>query len=152
MTLFALGGMFAGALAAPAANVESSLVQKRDNNTQAADVLVDLYANVQVYTGTINSTTAALNADSTAADNATASAIVNDAVANITAAVNVAIPNINALAKRALIERQSVDPTAIGALLSNILLDISGALNNVIATLGLSMFPLPSHTCLQPLT
>ena len=86
-----------------------------------------------------DATTASLNSVSTAADNATAAASIQSAISSITDAVTASTAQVHDLhhGKRSLLERQA-SANALAGIVTTLLLDISGALNNVIATLGLS--------------
>jgi len=155
-TLFALGGLFASSIASPIAS--SADIEKRQTGPTAALVLLDdLFATIQTYTGTINSTVAGINSESTAAEKASASAIVNQAVSGITASVAnsaVSAGSLSAVKARALQGRQATSTTAIAAAIEMILLELSGTLNGVIAALGLTSllgFLTPLTTALSQL-
>ena len=75
-----------------------------------------------------------LNADSTAADNATAATSIQSDINAITAAVTSATTQVQGIS---LVKRQT-DVNSLASLVENLLLDVSGALNNVITDLGLS--------------
>jgi len=78
-----------------------------------------------------------LNSASTAEQNATAAADYRSHVTAITNAVNAAQAKVAQLEPASrLMARQT--STALASLVENLLLDISGALDNIIGTLGLS--------------
>jgi len=85
----------------------------------------------------LDSTTASLNADSTTADNTTAGESIKTAIDGINSAVVAATSKVQGLASRSLDKRQT-DTTELATLVEDLLLDIGGALDNVIATLGLT--------------
>ena len=136
LSLLALPALFVGSLAAPAP-AEVGL-QKRQISS-AYTIVSNLYDAVQQYTGAINETAAGLNADSTAADNATAAASFISNVEAITALVTSATTEVDGLAPETstkLAKRQT--GATLAALVTSLLLEIGGALNGIIATLGLS--------------
>ena len=97
-----------------------------------------------------DSTAASLTADSSATDNVTAADTFTSAIASINTLVVDATSSVEALAdtdsttKRALANalagRQAdpADPTGLAGELAAVIEEIGGALNNIIATLGLS--------------
>jgi hypothetical protein len=86
----------------------------------------------------VDATAASLSSHSTATDNATAAAAFQSAIAGITSAVTDTTASVTKLsAKRHILARQT-DHGALATLVVNLLLEISGALNSIIATLGLS--------------
>ena len=84
----------------------------------------------------IDATTASIDSGSTAAENATAEANIKSAIASINSAIVSANTQVMALSKKSLDKRQ--DTTELATLVEDLILDISGALNNVIAQFGLS--------------
>ena len=139
--LFSFLSLFIGAFAAPAQ------VEKRADPTA---LITALYGQVQAQTAIINSTTAGLNSASTAADNATATTTIYAALSAINSAVVSTTSEVNALgaSKRAIFARQD-ETTALATLVEDLVLDISGALNNIISTLGLSKFSFNTRTILD---
>lgn len=129
---------FASAAVIPAEKRE--VVEKRAPDLATAIGIVQtLYENVKVYTGSINSTTADLPANPSVVESAAAAAKVNDAVSQITTLINAAIAEINTSSKEkrdVIVTRQA--PTDLAGVITNLLIEISSALNNVIASLGLS--------------
>jgi len=77
-----------------------------------------------------------LSASSSAADNDTAAATFRTNVESITSAVHAAQAKVAALPVSKLVRRQT--STALASLVEDLLLEVSGALNNIISTLGLS--------------
>jgi len=153
-TLFTLGGLAATAIASPVAAPNTGIAKR--SNTDALNILDNLFTTIQGYTGTINSTTAGLTSQSTAADNATASHTVNTAVSDITTAINSAIADVKTLStrKRGVVARQDASPTDIALVIEEILEELSGTLNNVISALGLTSllgFTTPLTTALSGL-
>lgn len=67
---------------------------------------------------------------------------MQSAVVSMTSAINDAASQVSALAKgkRSLEARQATTATALANLVTNLLLEVGGALNNVITTLGLRKF------------
>ena len=85
----------------------------------------------------LDATTATLNSASTAAENATAAASVQSAILSITDAITAATSQVDGIhIKRAADKKVSATADAVAGPLVNLLLDISGALDNAIATLG----------------
>ncbi|GAB7348052.1 hypothetical protein MBLNU459_g6087t1 [Dothideomycetes sp. NU459] len=137
----ALVGLSAHALSIPSI---SNGIEKRQTDS-AYEIVSSLYTSVQQYTAVINSTAASLSSSSTAADNATAAIAYQEAVGNITALVQAATTQVDALDSTSLkrssaseLASRQVTADALATLVENLLLDISGALNNIIATLGLT--------------
>lgn len=75
---------------------------------------------------------------------------MQSAVVSMTSAINDAASQVSALAKgkRSLEARQTTTAIALANLVTNLLLEVGGALNNVIATLGLRKF----QHCFGPYT
>jgi len=124
-------------------DVAPAPIEKRTVDLSTAISIVStLFADVKEYTGSINATTAGLPETPSIVESAAAAAAVNDAVTQITLLINGAIAEINGATRKdkrdVIVARQS--PNALALLIVNLLLDISGALNNVIAALGLSAF------------
>ncbi|KAI9811240.1 MAG: hypothetical protein M1827_005572 [Pycnora praestabilis] len=141
-SLIALSGFFAGVFSAP--TVEVAGIEKRQTSS-AISIVSSLYATVQQHTGAINSTTSTLTSSSSAAEKAAAQASIQSAISSITTAVQGSTSQIHTLAKSnkrdvstGLEVRQAADTNELAALVEDLLLDISGALNNIIATLGLT--------------
>ena len=74
---------------------------------------------------------------STPAEKATASSAIQKNIGSITAAVKSSTTQVKGLSK---VKRQAPDANALAGIVANILLDIGGALNEVIADLGLSAY------------
>lgn len=93
-------------------------------------------------TTVLDSTAAGVSFSSTDAEKAAAGDTITQALASINTAVVAATAQVDALpaVKRslALISRQATNPTALATLVENLLIEISSALNNVIASFGLS--------------
>lgn len=134
-SVLALPALFLTSLAAPTA-INDVALEKRQI-ADATSIVEKLYADVQQYTGAINATAAGLNADSSVLDNTTAAASFITNVNAITALVTAATAETNLLAPAGSVARRQTD-TALAALVENLLLEISGALNGIVATLGLS--------------
>jgi uncharacterized protein (DUF2342 family) len=143
------------ALSAPTVEVE-----KRASIDQATAIVTDLYAQIQAYTGAISkhcspslyvnkesvhetnpydtdATTAGISPASSIVDKAAAEAKVASSFTDITNAVIAATSKVVALPKRSLEARQTT-PGNLATIVAMLLAEIFGALNNVIATLGLS--------------
>lgn len=115
------------------------LEKRAPSLVESIAIVQDLYEKVKVYTGSINSTTSGLGDSPSVVESAAAAAKVNDAVGQITLLVNSAIAEINGASKvkrDIIVARQA--PTDLAGVIVNLLIEISSALNNVIATLGLS--------------
>ncbi|KAL6715419.1 hypothetical protein ACLMJK_006380 [Lecanora helva] len=125
----------------------------------AALAIVDkLFTDVTQYTAVINSTAASLSADSSATDKATAGDTFTSAIASINTLVVDATTSIKALPdspekKRALagLVKRQADPTGLAAELALLIEEIGGALNNIIATLGLTNRTAATLSFLGPL-
>jgi len=139
-TLLSTIGLFGLAIAAPVAEPEASvaLESRQSAEAQAYTIVDNLYTEIKQYTGAINTTAAGINADSTAADNATAAATFITNVKAITTAVDLAKVKTDALPLTSIVKRQT--DAALAALLEGLLTEVSGALNNIVASLGLSKF------------
>ena len=87
-----------------------------------------------------DSTAASFPSNPTTADNATASAAFTSAITSINTLVVTATSDVKGLSKRetAIVERQAAPTGSLPAQLALIIEEIGGALNNIIATLGLS--------------
>jgi septal ring factor EnvC (AmiA/AmiB activator) len=143
--------ILSAALSACFMTVSSSPIEVVDRSIEARQAdeaysIVDsLYTEIQQYTGAINATAASLNSESSLADNTTAAADYRTNVEAITAAVNAAKEKTDALSPESKLLRRQTD-AALAALIENLLLEVSGALNNIIATLGLSKYLNPLRT------
>jgi len=139
ISLFALAGLFASSIVA--SPLSTVAVEKRQSDA-ALSIVTGLLTTIQGFDATINSTTAGISSDSTDDEKAAASTTVNSQVSSITDAINSAIVSVQAIpttTKRGdLAVRQSASPTAIALAIESILLDLSGTLNGVIASLGLT--------------
>ena len=121
-----------------ALGVFSAPTLEKRQSSAAAGALSSLFTDITTYTGSINSTAAGINADSTAADNSTAQSSFASDITSISDAINAAIPTIEALPS----ETGSTDSTnAVAAGYAQIFEEINGALNNIDAT-GLGMLGL----------
>ena len=89
-----------------------------------------------------DTTTASIHSSSSAAENATAEAHIKTAIASINSAIVSANSQVKALSRKSFDKRQG--STELATLVENLILDISGALNNVIAQFGLSTLPIDS--------
>jgi isopropylmalate/homocitrate/citramalate synthase len=139
ISLLALPALFLPALAAPApgAVVEADTAAlERRQISSAYSIVSDLYTEIQQYTGSINSTADSLSATSTQHEKNVAAKSYRQNIKSITAAVKSAKKQTDKLSPATLAKRQT--DTALAELVENLLLEISGALNNIIATLGLS--------------
>ena len=134
-SILVLPALFLTTFAAPTAINEVPLEKRQI--ADATSIVEKLYADVQSYTGAINATAAGLNADSSVVDNSTAAASFITNVNAITALVTAATAQTDLLAPVGSLARRQTD-TALAALVENLLLEISGALNGIVATLGLS--------------
>ncbi|KAI4212285.1 MAG: hypothetical protein LQ351_004998 [Letrouitia transgressa] len=138
VSLLALASSFTTVISTPLA--EPATLAKR---VDPESLVTSLFATVQSHTKIINSTTDTLSPSSSAEEKAAAGEIFTAQLAAINAAV---VDATNSLSKRSfdLEERQLPNPAALAGLVVNLLLDISGALNNIIADLGLSKCLIPS--------
>jgi len=144
-TLLSTIGLFGLAIAAPAANADNSvaLETRQSKEAQAYTIVENLYTDIKQYTGAINATVATIHSSSTAAQNATARASLKTDITKMTALVNAAKAKTTALETSAKSKRQT--DAALAALLEGLLTEISGALNGIVATLGLSKCTCPSQ-------
>ncbi|KAL8846672.1 MAG: hypothetical protein Q9221_008258 [Calogaya cf. arnoldii] len=152
LTTLALASSFiTPSFAAPTA--ENALVERQTPTDAPAALAIvqQLYVDVKQYTAVINSTAADLSKKNKPADKAKAARTFTSAIASINALVVETTADIKALAsspvtKRALessvaLEKRQInpaDPTGLATTLTLILLEIGGALNNIIAILGLT--------------
>ncbi|TKA83757.1 hypothetical protein B0A55_00067 [Friedmanniomyces simplex] len=133
-SILALPALFASTLAAPTA-VANAAVEKRQS-ADAYAIVDSLYTNIQQYTGAINETAAGITSDSTAAQNATAAASFITNIEAITTAVDAATAQVSLLPAASVARRQT--EAALASLVENLLLEVSGALNGIVGTLGLT--------------
>lgn len=123
---------------APAAIEEAQPAALEPRQLSSAYTIVsDLFTEIQQYTGAINDTAASLDASSTTHEKKVAAKSYRTNIKAITAAVKAAKKQTDALEPASLKKRQT--DAALAALVAQLLEEISGALNNIIATLGLSM-------------
>ncbi|KAI4188459.1 MAG: hypothetical protein L6R41_002138 [Letrouitia leprolyta] len=151
LTSLALAGsLISPSIAAPTPD-NALVVRQTPADAPAAFAIVSqLYTDIKQYTAVINSTAASLTPDSSLEDKAAAGEKFTSAIASINTLVVDATTSIKALpdtpaTKRALeaitpiSKRQVVDdPTGLAGELVLILLEVGGALNNIIAILGLT--------------
>ncbi|KAI4169598.1 MAG: hypothetical protein LQ346_008952 [Caloplaca aetnensis] len=161
LTTWALAGSFiAPSFAAPAA--DKALVERQGPSDAPAALAFaqQLYVDIKQYTAIINSTASALTKKKDPASKAKAGktftaaiASINNLVVQTTTSIE-SLPGSPAVVTRraplessngnnnALEERQlnPLDPTGLATTLTLILLEVGGALNNIIAILGLSKF------------
>jgi len=137
VSLVAFAGLFTGVFSRPTADAAEVDLVKRAGDP--SPLIQSLYTTVQGHTATINSAAASLNSASTAEQNSTAASTIKSEIAAINSAVVSTTSQVKTLsAARALEIRQTANTTEIATLIEELLLDISGSLNNVIATLGLT--------------
>ena len=159
VSFLALASAFVGVFSAPTSDVglvERELLE-RELVERAADptaLMHSLYSTVQGYTAQISmhstlvsssiltdhhldSTAAGINAQSSPLDKAKASFVIQQHINSIAIAVEQSTTQVKTISHA---KRQAPDPAAIAALVETILLDISGALNKVIAALGLCKY------------
>lgn len=133
--------LFTTTFAAPAPTaieeVNTAALQPRQL-ADAYSIVSDLFVEIQQYTGAINDTAASLDSSSTAHEKKVAAKSYRTNIRAITAAVKAAKKQTDTLEPAALSKRQT--DTALANLVAELLEEVSGALNNVIATLGLSKY------------
>jgi len=114
-------------------------VEKRAASS-AMSIVTGLYSDIKQYTGAINSTTAGLSKNPSAAEKAAATKKIKANVKKMTHLVTDATSDVKELSSKekrdAIVPRQSA--TNLANEIVTLLTEISGALNNVLATLGLS--------------
>ncbi|KAL8961366.1 MAG: hypothetical protein Q9193_002068, partial [Seirophora villosa] len=158
LTTLALASSFiAPSFTAPTSDINALVERQSPADAPAALAIVQkLYVDVKQYTAVINSTAAALSKANTPVDQVKAGRTFTAAIASINALVvdsTASVKSIpsSATEKRAL-ELSSVDeedalakrqlnpadPTGLATAVTLILLEVGGALNNIIAVLGLS--------------
>lgn len=150
LSTLALASSFLSPTIAAPTPENALVVRQSPSDAPAAFAIVSqLYSDIKQYTAVINSTAAAYP-DASPEDQAAASATFTSAIASINTLVVEATSSIKALpdtpaTKRALevitaiSKRQVVDdPTGLAGELVLILLEVGGALNNIIAILGLT--------------
>ncbi|GME36063.1 Nonaspanin (TM9SF) [Neofusicoccum parvum] len=130
---FALSSLFVGSIAAPVAD-------KRQDVGSVLSIVTGLYSEVQQYTSVINSTASNIGPLSTLAQNQTAATEYQNQVSQLTTLVQGSVTKVTALAGQTGaggLTTRAVDADAVAGILSNVLLEVNGALNNVNGTLGL---------------
>lgn len=139
ITLLALPALILPSLAAPApatvGEVETAL--ERRQLSDAYSIVESLYSEIQQYTGAINETSSSLSADSTQHEKNVAAKSYRQNIKSITAAVKSAKKQVDTLEPASKRVKRQTD-AALATLVSDLLLEISGALNNIIGTLGLT--------------
>ncbi|KAL8825091.1 MAG: hypothetical protein Q9191_004625 [Dirinaria sp. TL-2023a] len=135
-SLLTLAGVLATGLAAPAPEPALERRLGPADEPAASARVSTLYADIKQYTAVINSTSASLGKAPTDAQKAAANPVYKSAIASINSLVAATTSDIKsgALAKRQL-------PPPLGSLaaeLALILAEIGGALNTIIASLGLA--------------
>ncbi|KAI9748672.1 MAG: NEDD8-conjugating protein ubc12 [Chaenotheca gracillima] len=129
-------GLSVGVLAAPTEVTRS--VEKRAPIDDAYSLLSGLLSEIKTHTGAINETAESVSPTSSAEDKSAAVASAGKEITAITNAVTSVTTQVKAIQPAALAERQTaVTPEALALIVQEILVEISGALNNIIATLGL---------------
>jgi len=135
-TLLPLAGLFISAFAAPAPLAASVEVVEKRQTSEAYSIVSSLFTEVHEYTGAINTTSASLDSSSTKKEKKQAAVSYRTNIKAITAAVKAAKKQVKALETSDVEKRQT--SAALAALVAGLIEDISGALNNIIATLGLT--------------
>ncbi|KAB2575584.1 hypothetical protein BFW01_g7062 [Lasiodiplodia theobromae] len=131
-SVFALSSLFVGSMAAPAP------VDKRQDIGSVLSLVQGLLPQVQQYTGVINQTASGLGPLSTLKQNQTAANTYQNQVADLTTLVQGTVTKVTSLQQTVGgLTTRAEDATAIAGVLSNVLLEVNGALNNVDGTLGL---------------
>ncbi|KAK3630918.1 hypothetical protein LTR56_017191 [Elasticomyces elasticus] len=130
-SVLVLPALFTSIIAAP---VSSELSLEKRQSADASQIVESLYANIQQYTGAINETAAGINADSSAADNATAATSFITNIVAVTTAVDAAKAQVDLLPLSSIVRRQT--EAALAGLVENLLLEVSGALNSIVGTLA----------------
>ncbi|KAK1811572.1 hypothetical protein LTR12_014065 [Friedmanniomyces endolithicus] len=115
-TVLALPALFASTFAAPTAIPADAAIEKRQ--AAAAYAIVDSLSN------------------STTAQNATAATSFITKIEAITTAVDAATAEVKLLPVASVVRRQT--EAALAGLVENLLLEVSGALNGIVGTLGLT--------------
>ncbi|OJD35496.1 adsorption protein [Diplodia corticola] len=131
-SVFALSSLFVGSIAAPAP------AEKRQDVGSVLNIVTGLLSEVQQYTGVINSTATSLGPLSTLKQNQTAANTYQDKVDGLTSLVQGTVTKVTSLQQTAGgLTSRADDANAIAGVLSNVLLEVNGAMNNVDGTLGL---------------
>ncbi|KAI4116711.1 MAG: hypothetical protein LQ345_002915 [Seirophora villosa] len=157
LTTLALASSFiTPSFTAPTSGINPLVERQSPADAPAALAIVQkLYVDVKQYTAVINSTAAALSKESSPDNKAKAGRTFTAAIASINALVVDTTASVKSLPssatkKRALESSSSssaavakrqlnpADPTGLATTLTLILLEVGGALNNIIAILGLS--------------
>ncbi|KAK5674846.1 hypothetical protein LTS10_012583 [Elasticomyces elasticus] len=119
-SVMALPSLFTSIIAAPLA---SELSLEKRQSADASNVVND-------------ETTAGINADSSALDNATAATSFITNIVAITTAVDAVKAQVDLLQLSSVVRRQI--EAALAGLVEKLLLEVSGALNSIVGTLGLT--------------
>ncbi|KAK4695627.1 hypothetical protein P7C71_g2153, partial [Lecanoromycetidae sp. Uapishka_2] len=127
------------AFAAPASDNTLNKRLGPADGPAALATLDTLFTGITQHTAIINSTAAAYPKEPTAADKATASTAFKSQIASIDSLIVAATSEVKGLSKRetVMIKRQDA-ATGLPAELALIIEEIGGALNEIIATLGLT--------------
>nr|POF12676.1 hypothetical protein CFP56_09828 [Quercus suber] len=132
--------LFVGAIATPPIVAERSILG-RDAGTTAYNDVAGLYAEIKHYTGAINATAKKITSHSTAAQNLTAQSVYIANIKAITTAITSTDSKVLSLVKssRSIESRQtSAELAALSMLVDDLILEINGALQLVVDTLGLT--------------
>ncbi|KAL8686804.1 MAG: hypothetical protein Q9218_006852 [Villophora microphyllina] len=136
LSLFAVAGSFASVLAAPAPEVALEKRLGPADEPKALARVTTLYNDIRQYTAVINSTAAAAGTTPTAAQKAAASPVFKSAIASINSLI---VATTSDIKSGKLAKRQAATPAGgLPAELALVIEEIGGALNQIVATLGLT--------------
>ncbi|KAL9051036.1 MAG: hypothetical protein Q9162_006259 [Coniocarpon cinnabarinum] len=132
----------AGAVLPSAAQAGAAALAKRAPVDDAYGIVSNLYTQIQTFTGSINSTAGSISPDSSQADKDAATSSVGEQLSSLTSAVDAATAQVNGLSAagsdaKLMARESSATPDDLALLIEKLLLEISGALNKIIADLGL---------------
>ncbi|KAL1852716.1 hypothetical protein Plec18167_008961 [Paecilomyces lecythidis] len=133
--------VFSAVSAAPTA---VNTISKPVEATDPTAIISGLYSTVQEHTAKINSTAAGVSQSSPLQEQQAAGKAITAELAAINSAVVQATSQIKALPQHSMALKNSTIATRqapnldLAPLVTNVLLDVSGALNNVISSLGLT--------------
>ncbi|KAI9655569.1 MAG: hypothetical protein M1821_005362 [Bathelium mastoideum] len=120
---------------------DKAALAERDAATDEITLVTNLYNSVLPYDADINSTVKTLNADSTAAENATAEAKIRSDIEAITSLINSASTAAKAVTKRSLEVRQITPSNStidLADILVDLLFEVDNTVNTLVNDLGLS--------------
>ena len=149
-SVLALPALFLSALAAPTSNIEdlsvldekrAIAIEDRSVKSQAYSIVENVISNVKPLTDDIQTVAGTVTSSSSKAEKHSAAKKIRGDVKQITTYLTAATTQVKAIGAadaKMLMTRQSA--TALATLITDLIGDISDALNSITASLGLGMF------------